>query len=143
MPPALQEIVDFFENLPEHERREALVTYAESARRHEPRENERYDVADERKDEICLDSVGIFLRLDGDSAIFRVRLGPKVQTLTRALTSILCQGFNRQPPAKLEAVGDDFIPRIVGGELMRLRSRTVYYVLQRMREAAAKVTAST
>jgi cysteine desulfuration protein SufE len=29
----------------------------------------------------------------------------------------------------------DFVPRIVGSELVRLRSQTVYYVLSRMKTA--------
>ena len=89
-----------------------------------------------RKDEECTDTVGIFLRAeDGDRAHFAVTLGPQVQTLTKAMTTILCRGLNG---AKLQEVLDvpaDFVPRIVGAELVRLRSQTVYYVLGRMKAA--------
>lgn len=139
-PAKLQEIVEFLEALPEQERREALFSYAESASRHEPREGESYCVADERLDEMCLDSVGVFLHVDANgNAIFRVRLGAKVQTLTRALASILCQSLNQLPLETIIQLDGAFIPRIVGAELMRLRSRTVYYMLQRMQEAAKHV----
>ncbi|MEM1294315.1 MAG: Fe-S metabolism protein SufE [Verrucomicrobiota bacterium] len=138
-PAKLQEVVEFLEALPEQERREALFSYAEAAHRHEPREDETYRVADERLDEMCLDSVGVFLDLNADGrALFRVRLGPKVQTLTRALATILCQSFNELPLKTIVELDDAFIPRIVGAELMRLRSRTVYYMLQRMQEAAER-----
>tara|TARA_R110002096_G_scaffold24760_28_gene78065 strand:+ start:491 stop:952 length:462 start_codon:yes stop_codon:yes gene_type:complete len=143
-PDTLQEIVEFLEALPEQERREALFTYAEAAARHEPRAGETYVVADERFDEMCLDSVGVFLHLNaGNEATFRVRLGGKVQTLTRALASILCQSLNQLPLATIVNLDDAFIPRIVGAELMRLRSRTVYYMLQRMQEAAQQAINST
>jgi cysteine desulfuration protein SufE len=39
------------------------------------------------------------------------------------------------------ALEPDFVPRITGAELVRLRSRTVYYVLRRMQEAARALRA--
>jgi cysteine desulfuration protein SufE len=33
-------------------------------------------------------------------------------------------------------VPQDFVPRIIGADLVRLRSQTVYYVLGRMKQAA-------
>jgi len=33
-------------------------------------------------------------------------------------------------------VPQDFVPKIVGGQLVRLRSQTVYYILTRMKSAA-------
>lgn len=136
-PSALQEIVDFFESLPtEAERRESLIAYAETAPRHAPRDGESYAVSDVRKDEGCLDTVGVFLT-PGDRPGIRIQLGPKVQTLTRALTAILCQGLAGCSLGEIAAADSAFIPRIVGAELMRQRSRTVYYVLERLREAAA------
>jgi cysteine desulfuration protein SufE len=33
-------------------------------------------------------------------------------------------------------VPQDFVPKIVGGQLVRLRSQTVYYILTRMKGAA-------
>ena len=136
-PGALPEIVALFDGLGETERRENLIAFAESAAQWQPSDGERFDFEDVRKDKECTDSVGIFLRCDGDRFHFKVSLGPKVQTLTRALTTILCRGFAGCTPAEIEACPPEFIPEIVGTELVRLRSRTVYYVLERMKEAAA------
>jgi cysteine desulfuration protein SufE len=33
------------------------------------------------------------------------------------------------------ALPSDFVPKIVGGQLVRIRSQTVYYVLTRMKTA--------
>jgi len=135
-PPALNELIELFEHLPEQERRENLIVMSDAAKQQEPRDGEKFDLEDVRKDEECTDTVGIFLRAEeGDRAHFGVVLGPRVQTLTRAMTTILCRGLNG---AKLEEVLDvpgDFVPRIVGAELVRLRSRTIYYVLTRMKDA--------
>lgn len=140
-PAALAEIIELFEMLPEEERRESLIAYADAAPRHAPVEGEAFDLEDVRKDEECTDTVGVFLRVDeagGDRVDFRISLGPKVQTLTRAMTAILCKGLNGTPAADVLEVPADFVPRIVGAELVRLRSQTVYYVLGRMK-AAVKV----
>lgn len=137
-PPHLEEIIGLFENLPEAERREMLISFAENSALQEPKEGETYVVEDVRKDEECTDEVGIFLGASPDNRLtFRVRLGPKVQTLTRAMTSILCRGLEGLTPEEVRAVPQDFVPRIVGSELVRLRSQTVYYVLTRMKNAAA------
>lgn len=138
LPPALREIVDFFAPLPEPDRREALLAYASQADQHAPRADEDYAVSEERHDEEdCLDSVGIFLLRHGDDTVtFRVTLGPDVQTLTRALAVILCRGLEGGSLSRIVTLCDNFVPTIVGAPLMRLRSRTVYYVLRRMREAA-------
>jgi cysteine desulfuration protein SufE len=133
-PPALQEIVDLFESLPEDERRENLVHFADQAARHEPQPGETFVVEDERKDEECTDTVGVFLRMEpGRRARFRVRLGPHVQTLTRAMTAVLCKGLDGCTPEVVLDVPQDFVPKIVGGQLVRVRSQTVYYVLGRMK----------
>jgi len=138
-PPALQEIIDLCEGLPEPERREALWSYAEAAAAHEPQAEERYQVIDERKDPECLDQVGIYLAVDEEGmATYRIHLGPKVQTLTRALATILCKGFNGAPLGAILDTDVTFVSQIVGEQLMRLRSRTVYYLVQRMRSAATQ-----
>lgn len=137
-PSKLQEIVDLFEGLPESERREMLISFAENAALHEPKEGELFQVEDVRKDDECTDEVGIFLNINDDGgASFRVRLGPKVQTLTRAMTSVLCRGLEGSTPAEIQGVPQDFVPKIVGSELVRLRSQTVYYVLSRMKAAVS------
>lgn len=135
-PEPLKDLIDLFEHLPEQERRENLVVMADNAKRHEPAEGEVFDLEDVRKDEECTDTVGIFLRVeDGDKLHFAVTLGPMVQTLTKAMTSILCRGLNGAKPQDILDVPADFVPRIIGAELVRLRSQTVYYVLSRMKTA--------
>lgn len=136
-PPALQEIIDLSEHLPEAEKREVLVSYAESAGSFEPTEGETFDLEDVRKDEECTDTVGIFLNVDDEGrASYKVSLGPQVQTLTRAMTSILCRGLEGAKLQEILDVPADFVPRIIGAELVRLRSQTVYYVLTRIKGAA-------
>lgn len=137
MPPGLQSLIELFAGLPEIERREMLINMAETAPLHEPKEGETFDLEDVRKDEECTDTVGVFLKQDPATGAveFRVSLGPQVQTLTRAMTSILCQGLNGCPPEDIMDVPADFVPKIVGAELVRVRSQTVYYVLGRMKSA--------
>lgn len=135
-PEPLSDLIDLFEHLPEQERRENLVVMADSSKRYEPREGEVFDLEDVRKDEECTDTVGIFLRVDEDERLhFAVTLGPLVQTLTKAMTSILCRGLNGAKPQEVLEIPADFVPRIIGAELVRLRSQTVYYVLSRMKTA--------
>lgn len=140
IPPALDELVAFFESLPEGERRENLIDLAAAAPAHAPKENEHFDLEDVRKDAECTDTVGVHLRLeDGTRVHFAVTLGPKVQTLTRALAVILCRGLNGCTLQQVIDVPQDFVPRIIGADLVRLRSQTVYYVLRRMKETAQKL----
>lgn len=135
-PPGLQEIVDLFEHLPEDEKRENLIAYADGAGLQEPRPDEAYVLEDERKDEECTDTVGVFVLLDPDRrAHFRIRLGPHVQTLTRAMTAILCKGLDGCRPEEVIEIAQDFVPKIVGGTLVRIRSQTVYYILTRIKSA--------
>jgi cysteine desulfuration protein SufE len=136
-PAPLQEIIDLSEHLPETEKREVLISYAESAAQWEPTEGESFDLEDMRKDEECTDTVGIYLNVDeSGGASYKVTLGPKVQTLTRAMTSILCRGLKGATLEQILEVPADFVPRIIGAELVRLRSQTVYYVLTRIKSAA-------
>lgn len=130
------EIVALLEGMSEPERREMLVHYAEISAQHKPVEGAEYAVRDVRRDEQCTDTVGIFFRLDEDGgAHFAFTLGPKVQTLTRALAAILARGFEGSPVADVLDTGPEIIDRIVGSTLVRLRSRTVYYMLERMQQA--------
>lgn len=135
-PPALAEIIELFEFLPEAERRENLISYAEAASGCVRKEGETFDIEDVRKDEECTDTVGVFLHVDAQGkARFAIELGPKVQTLTKAMTTILCRGLNGSTPEEIIAIPADFVPRIIGAELVRLRSQTVYYILNRMKAA--------
>ncbi len=134
-PQPLQDIIELFEYLPDQEKRENLIVMSDSAAKQEPKEGETFDLEDVRKDEECTDTVGIFLRVQDGKAHFAVTLGPLVQTLTKAMTSILCRGLNGAKLEDILEVPADFVPRIVGAELVRLRSQTVYYVLGRMKGA--------
>lgn len=136
-PVGLQKIIDLLEHLPEAERRETLISYAEQSGAQAPKEGETFDLEDVRKDEECTDTVGIFLRVGPDRSVhYRVTLGPQVQTLTKAMTSILCKGLDGMKIEELLEVPADFVPRLVGAELVRARSQTVYYILTRMKSAA-------
>jgi cysteine desulfuration protein SufE len=135
-PPKLEAIVSLFEGLPEDEKRETLISYADQAARCAPAEGEGFDLEDVRKDEECADTVGIFLKVARDRRVhFCVSLGPQVQILTKAMTSILCKGLEATPIETVLELPADFVPRIVGGQLVRVRSQTVYYVLTRMKSA--------
>ena len=136
-PPKLQQIVDLFEALPDMEKRETLITYADQAKNQGPREGETFDLEDVRKDEECTDTVGVFLKVNPDRTThYRVTLGPQVQTLTKAMTSILCKGLEGRTIEEVLEVPADFVPKIVGADLVRQRSQTVYYILTRMKSAA-------
>jgi cysteine desulfuration protein SufE len=133
-PTKLNKIISLFESLPEDERRETLVSYADNARRQEPREAEKFDLVDVRKDEECADTVGVYLQVDESGrAHIRMTLGPEVQTLTRSMTAILCKGLQDCTPQQILDVPSDFVTRIVGTELVRIRSQTIYYVLTRIK----------
>src|SRR6478752_9850086 len=133
-PTKLGKIINLFESLPEDERRETLVSYADNAKRQEPREAENFDLVDVRKDEECADTVGVYLHVDeAGKAHFRMTLGPEVQTLTRAMASILCKGLEGATPQEIIDLSSDFVTRIVGAELVRVRSQTTYYILTRMK----------
>ena len=133
-PAKLNKIIHLFEILPEEERRETLVSYADVAKKQEPRAGEQFDLQDIRKDEECADTVGVYLHVDEEGkAHLRMTLGPEVQTLTRAMTAILCKGLQDTTPQEILDLPSDFITRIVGSELVRVRSQTIYYVLTRIK----------
>ncbi|MCX8492670.1 MAG: SufE family protein [Chthoniobacterales bacterium] len=136
-PAKLSAIIELFSGLPDAEKRETLIAYADQAKSQEPREGESFDLEDVRKDEECTDTVAIYLRLDEQGgAHFRISLGPQVQTLTRAMSSILCKGLEGISPADILEIPADFVPKIVGAELVRLRSQTVYYLLTRIKSVS-------
>ena len=133
-PPKLDNIIQLFESLPEVERRETLVSYADSAKKQEPRPGEQFELEDIRKDEECADTVGVYLHVDdAGKAHFRMTLGPEVQTLTRAMTAILCKGLDGATPQEILDLPSDFVTRIVGEQLVRVRSQTTYYILTRIK----------
>jgi cysteine desulfuration protein SufE len=133
-PPALEKIIRFFEGLSDEDKRENLIVYSESTKKCEPKEGEAFDLEDVRKDEECTDTVGVYLRVSPENKVhFAVELGPQVQTLTKAMTAILCKGLEGCTPEEVLEIPADFVPRIVGAELVRQRSQTTYYVLGRMK----------
>ena len=136
-PEPLTWIISLFEGLPDAEKRESLISYADSAPKQAPRSGETFDLEDIRKDEECTDTVGVFMKVSPTRAVdFRITLGPQVQTLTKAMTSILCKGLAGATPEQIMDVPADFVPKIVGADLVRQRSQTVYYILTRMKSAA-------
>jgi cysteine desulfuration protein SufE len=136
MPPSLQSLVTFFEALSEPERRGALMDFADEVSKHAPGAEEQFDLEDVRKDTECSDTVGIHVRrLAGDRIGFAISLGCQVQTLTRALSTVLCRGLNGATREEILALEPSFIPRVVGEELTMLRSRTIYYVFARLKTA--------
>ena len=133
-PPKLEAIISLFESLPEIERRETLVSYADNAKKQEPRGGENFVLVDVRKDEECMDTVGVYLHVDENGkAQIRMTLGPEVQTLTRSMSAILCKGLEGSTPREILDLPSDFVTRIVGSELVRVRSQTIYYVLTRIK----------
>lgn len=138
-PEKLTKLIHFFESLQENERRENLMLFANNAEKWMPEEQVNYCIKDIRKDEHCTDEVGIFVLSDKNEISFRVSLGEKVQTLTRAISSILCEVIEKQDKNTIRAINRNDISRIVGHELVRLRSQTVYYILDRMQEALEKL----
>ena len=138
-PEKLTELIHFFESLQENERRENLMLLANNAEKWMPEEQVNYCIKDIRKDEHCTDEVGIFVLSGKNEISFRVSLGEKVQTLTRAISSILCEVSEKQDKNTIKSINRNDISRIVGHELVRLRSQTVYYILDRMQEALEKL----
>lgn len=135
-PRQLQEIISFYERLSNDEKREALINEATLTGQYQPTVGEDFDLEDIRKDTECSDTVGIFVKLADDGEVtFKILLGEKVQTLTRAMAVILCRGLNGCSAEEIINLPESFVSRIVGSELHRLRSRTVYYVLRRLKEA--------
>ena len=133
-PEKLQEIVQLFEHLPDEEKRESLVSYSLTTKNFEPKDGEKFDLEDVRKDEECADTVGVFLRVDREGrSHFRMTLGPQVQTLTKAMAAILCKGLEGVTPNAVMELASDFVPKIVGAQLVRVRSQTTYYILSRMK----------
>lgn len=136
IPGNLRKIIDLFEMLPDEEKRENLILFADQSKSQGPAAGEVFDLEDIRKDEECTDTVGIYLQVNAERAVhFRVTLGPQVQTLTKAMTTILCKGLEGASPEEVMELPADFVPKIVGAQLVRARSQTVYYILTRMKSA--------
>ncbi|MFL2478154.1 MAG: SufE family protein [Verrucomicrobiales bacterium] len=138
-PKKLRKTIDFFESLTDDEKRENLLSYANKSKRWEPDPDQIYDLEDIRKDDECMDSVGIHLKVTQTKVFFNISMGPKVQTLTRALASILCETLEGATIEQVLTVKDECISQIVGEKLVRLRSQTIYYLIHRMRSAVLDI----
>lgn len=137
LPVKLESIISLFESLPDAGKRENLIAFSDNAVKWEPTEGESFDIEDVRKDEECTDTVGVFMRVDDAGGCqYKMTLGPQVQTLTKAMTAILCKGLQGSAPKEILDLPADFVPRIVGAELVRQRSQTTYYILTRMKGVA-------
>src|SRR6266513_782010 len=101
-PTKLNQIINLFESLPQDERSEMLVSYANNAKTQPQREHEKFDLVDVRKDKKCTDTVGVYLQVDENGkAHIRMTLGPEVQTLTSSMTAILCKGLEGSTPQEI------------------------------------------
>jgi cysteine desulfuration protein SufE len=141
LPAAMLEITRLFEGVTEDQRRELLLSLAASAPRWQPVPDELFDFNDIRKDADCSDAAGIHLRRRKDGKLtLRISLGPEVQTLTRAMAAVLCQGLEGSTACEIAAVPESLATEIAGTELVRLRSRSVYYLLRRVKEAAEQLS---
>jgi 8-oxo-dGTP diphosphatase len=140
LPPALHALVQHFEALSEQERREGLIDLAAASVRHAPSDAHSYEYEDVRKDTECSDSVGIHLRVDAEQRVqLAISMGCQVQTLTRAMATVLCRGVAGVTLEEVAELSPEFVERIVGQKLVMLRARTVYYILDRVKEAAARL----
>ena len=82
-PQALQQIIDFYEGLPDDEKREALINEAALAEQYAPEDGDDFDMEDVRKDSECSDTVGIFVKATGsDTVLFKISLGSQPEEFT-------------------------------------------------------------
>jgi cysteine desulfuration protein SufE len=139
-PPALEQLIAHFQTLSETERRESLIDLADAAPHHAPQPGQQYDLEDVRKDTGCSDTVGIHLQADHAQRVhLAISMGCQVQTLTRAMATILCRSVEGLTLQEVATLSPSYIERIVGQQLVMLRARTIYYVLDRVKEAAQQL----
>jgi cysteine desulfuration protein SufE len=143
-PEKMQKLISFFMRLSPIEKRENLVWLANQAEQFFPRKGELFDIEDVRKDRECSDVVGVHIKVmdkdqDVEKLLIRVSLGKEVQTLTRAMAVVLCEGLDGASIREVLELKRDFVLDILGEPLVRTRSRTVYYMLERLQELVRKV----
>lgn len=138
LPKRLERIASYFEQLDEQSRRERLIAYAEQSAKWNPQPADRILYQDIRKDEECLDEVGVFIVNDGDDLGYRMQYGKDVQILTRAMGTILADGLNHAKPEEVLSMPADVVHRIIGQQLFRNRSQSIYYIFNRIKQAMKK-----
>ncbi len=139
LPQALEQLLAHFDSLSEAERRDELIHFAEAAPTYAPQPGECWDFEEVRKDHECSDAVGIHLRHRENGGLhLSISHGCKVQTLTRALSVILCRVLEGATAEQALALNEEVISRIVGEKLVQLRARTIFYILKRV-QAAVRV----
>ena len=135
LPKRLERLASYFENLDEQSRRERLIAYAEQSSKWQPLANDEILFKDIRKDEECLDEVGVFIVRDGESLSYRMQYGKDVQVLTRAMGTILSEGLNHVQPEDVLSIPAGVVHRIIGQQLVRNRSQSIYYIFNRIKQA--------
>ncbi|HKI46023.1 MAG TPA: SufE family protein [Balneolales bacterium] len=134
-PKRLERIASYFEQLDEQSRRERLIAFAEQSDKWLPRPDDKILYQDIRKDEECLDEVGVFIADDGEGLVWRMQYGKDVQILTRAIGTILSDGLNHAKPEEVISLPADVIHQIIGQQLFRNRSQSIYYIFNRIKQA--------
>ncbi len=143
LPKRLERIASYFEQLDEQSRRERLIAYAEQSEKWQPQPDDEILYQDIRKDEECLDEVGVFIVSDAEGVAYRMQYGKDVQILTRAIGTILSDGLNHAKPEEVTSLPADVIHRIIGQQLFRNRSQSIYYIFNRIKQAMKRYLETT
>jgi cysteine desulfuration protein SufE len=131
----LEAQVQHFENLDNSARIQALIGLAQGVDSVEPTPDTLWDFSEVRQDEECLDSLGVYLKKDHNTLHLAASVGEETTTLTRALTNVLVQHLSGETPERILELSNQFVPRLVGENLLRQRRTTAYYPLRRIQEA--------
>ena len=135
-PPKLNNIINLFESLPEDERRETLVSYADNAKKQEPRDGEQFDLQDIRKDEECADTVGVYLHVDEQGkAHIRMTLAGGANS-DPSDDGILCKGLEGATPQEI-LIAERFRDALSAPSWCAC-VQTTYYVLTRIKGIPAR-----
>ena len=138
LPERLERIASYFEGLDEQSRRERLIAFAGQSEKWLPKPDDEILYKDIRKDEECLDEVGVFITEDNIGLSWRMQYGKDVQILTRAIGTILSDGLDHAKPEEIISLPADVIHRIIGQQLFRNRSQSIYYIFNRIKQAMKK-----
>jgi len=142
IPEKVSEILSQFAAMTPGEHRMALIKYSHTSGQVAPLPDERFTCSSERIDEGCTDSVGVFIRDEGDSVRLCIRLGRNTQTLTRAIGHILCLGLDGGPLEALLNMPDDLSARLIGMPADGYHARKLRYMQNRIVETATEAMAA-